>query len=176
MAERERPVGELDLVIPGPDDLGPKMQALINDQHRKFVWAMLHQPNPTNAAKVAGYSDKSEGCKVRGCELMQRDDIQEALHEVGWKQLRGAALKSIFALEAIVDDPNHPKHLHAVLATLDRTGFAAQTEHKVTVEHTFGKARMEEIARRLGANLGIDANKLIGVNDTKVVEGQVIDG
>jgi phage terminase small subunit len=175
MAERERPVGELDLVIPGPDELGPKMQALPTDKCRRFVWAMLHQPDVSKAARVAGYSDSGGGARVRGFELMQRDDIQEALHEVGWKQLRGAALKSIFALEAIVDDPNHPKHLHAVLATLDRTGFAAQTEHKVTVEHTFGKARMEEIARRLGANLGIDANKLIGVNETKVVEGTVIE-
>jgi phage terminase small subunit len=167
---------EFGINLPSPDEMGPKMLALANDRQRKFVLAMLQTVKQAEAARLAGYSDTGEGCKVRASELMQQDNILEALHEVGWKSLNGFALKAILALGRIVDDPEHPKHFHAIVATLDRTGFAAQTEHKVTVEHTFGKQRMEEIARRLGANLGIDANKLIGVNETKVVEGQVIDG
>lgn len=162
----------LSIVIPGPKELGPKMLALRDDRERRFVWSMLYSPNQTEAARLAGYSDAGDGCKVRGCILMQRQDILAALHEVGWKRLNGLALKSIHALEAIVDDKTHPKHLHAVLATLDRTGFAAMTEHKVTVEHTTNNEKMLGLARRLAAELGIDEAKLIGVNRAVAIDAE----
>lgn len=166
-------IAALDLVIPGPAELGPKMVALKNDMQRRFVWAMLHTPNQTEAARRAGYSDSGEGAKVRGCNLMQQADILDALHEVGWRRLHGAALKSIHALEAIVDNPDHPKHLHAVLATLDRTGFAAQTEHKVTVEHRVGDEQMRALATRCADLWGVSREKLLGGDD--VIEGEIVD-
>lgn len=153
--------------------MGPKMLALRSDRERKFIWAMLYTPNQTEAARLAGYSDKSEGSKVMGCKLMQRQPILEALHEVGWKRLNGAALKSIHALEAIVDNPSHPKHLHAVLATLDRTGYAAQTEHKVTVEHRAGDEYMRALAARCADLWGVSREKLLGGND--VIEAEAVD-
>jgi hypothetical protein len=162
---------ELALTIPGPEELGPKMLALRDDRQRRFVWAMLYSPNQTQAAKMAGYSDTGDGAKVRACNLMQSAAILDALHEVGWRRLHGAALKSIHALEAIVDDPAHPKHLHAVLATLDRTGFAAQTEHKVTVEHRVGDDQMKALAARCADLWGVSREKLLG-ND--VIEGEVL--
>jgi hypothetical protein len=48
------------------DDYGPAMSAL-NEQQQRFVTALLTIPRCsfTQAAREAGYSDKSGGCKVR---------------------------------------------------------------------------------------------------------------
>jgi hypothetical protein len=164
----------LDLVIPGPEELGPKMLAL-SERQQRFVWAMLYSPNPTAAARLAGYSDASGGCRVKGCQLMQSAAVLDALHEVGWRRLHGAALKSIAALEAVVDDPAHPKHLIAVQMVLDRSGFAAQTEHKVTVEHTLGGEKMKLMAERLAKELQVDPVRLLGVNREAVIEGEFVE-
>lgn len=162
----------LSITIPGPESLGPKMRALANDMQRRFVWALLHLSAPREAAIAAGYSDVSDGARVRASELMQNPAVQEALYEVGWNKLNSMAIKSIHALEAIIDDPKHPKHHRAIEMVLNRTGFAAVTEHKVTVNHGQSNERMEKLAKKLAAELGIDAARLIGVNR---VEPEAID-
>lgn len=158
----------LELKIPGPAELGPKMAALSDDRQRRFVWAMLHAATPSEAARIAGYAANKGSERVRGCLLMQRADVLEALHEVGWKKLYGAAIKSIASLERVVDDPDHPKHLVAVAMVLDRTGYAAQTEHKVTVEHRVTDLQVKALAARFADEFGVPREKLLGTN---VVEG-----
>lgn len=54
--------------------------------------------------------------------------------------------------------------LRACDMLLNRGGLPAQTEHKVTVEHTASNEKMLALARRLAAELGMDEAKLIGVN------------
>jgi phage terminase small subunit len=134
---------------------------------------LLYANNPTQAARLAGYSDKSEGAKVTAHHLMQNPHVLEALHEVSWKRLNGMAVKAIAALEFIVDTPEHPKHLRAVEMVLDRTGFAAQTEHKVIVEHKVNDLQIKALAARFADQLGVPAAKLIGAN--VAIEGEVVE-
>ena len=57
---------------------------------------------------------------------------------------------------------------------LDRTGFFAKSEHTVKVEHSLDTGELEQLARRLALENGIDPKKLLGAN-TPVIEGEVID-
>ena len=160
--------------LPDPKYWGPALAALKTDKQRRFVWAMLYSPDQGNAARMAGFSDSSNGqaCRARGCELMQREDVLAALHEVAWKRLNGFSLKAIDSLERIIDDPEHPKHLVAIGMALDRTGFAAQTEHRVTVEHKVDELQMKALAARFAEQYGVPAAKLLG-HDGELIEETV---
>jgi hypothetical protein len=146
------------------------MQALSSDAQRRFVMAMLVENNPSSAARRAGYSDDKGGNRVRAHHLMQNGEVLAALHEVSWKGLNGIAIKAIAALDRVVSDPDHPKHLIAVQMTLDRTGFAAQTEHKVTVEHKVDDLQLKALAARFAHDTGVPMQKLLGFND--VIDGE----
>jgi hypothetical protein len=56
---------------------------------------------------------------------------------------------------------------------LDRTGFAAQTEHKVIVEHKVNDLQIKALAARFADQLGVPAAKLIGAN--VAIEGEVVE-
>lgn len=168
MSARAHGTTNIPLKCPPLESLGPKMQALKTDRQRQFVWSMLQAPTPTAASKMAGYSRGA----VTACELMQNEAVLEAIHEVAWKHLNGFGLKSIRALERIIDDPDHPKHLVAIGMALDRTGFAAQTEHKVTVEHRVDELQMKALAARFSDQYGVPAAKLLG-HDGETIEGEV---
>lgn len=76
-------------------ELGPAMEAL-DDRRRKFVRAVIQLQqngieNVAAAARKAGYSDKKEGCKVRGHALIYDVRIQAALLEEGRKRINAAA-------------------------------------------------------------------------------------
>jgi hypothetical protein len=63
---------------------------------------------------------------------------------------------------------------------LDRSGFSAKTEHTMRVEHSVDVKGLEDLARRLALENGIDPRKFIGLNapssrDEKIIEGEVID-
>jgi hypothetical protein len=146
------------------------MQALSGDAQRRFVLALLQAHTPTAAARLAGYSDHKEAAKVRAHHLMQNADVLAALHEVSWKKLNGIAVRAIEALDRVVADPDNPKHLVAVQMVLDRTGFAAQTEHKVTVEHKVDDLQLKALAARFAHDTGVPMQKLLGFND--VIDGE----
>jgi hypothetical protein len=156
--------------LPPLDEMGPRMQALAGDAQRRFVLALLQAHTPTAAARLAGYSDHKEAAKVRAHHLMQNADVLAALHEVSWKKLNGIAVRAIEALDRVVADPDNPKHLVAVQMVLDRTGFAAQTEHKVTVEHKVDDLQLKALAARFAHDTGVPMQKLLGYNN--VVDGE----
>lgn len=134
----------MDAITPAllPDDLGPKMLAL-SDRERRFVWAYLQNGGVgSDAARTAGFSDKGEGCKVRACEMLQRDRVIEAMHEVAWKSMRGLSLVAIMETEKILRVGTAGDKLKAAFGILNRTGFGErmQVEHhhsgSIEVSHT----------------------------------------
>jgi len=168
-------------------DYGPKMSRL-SEPHQRFVVALVDQlaagggMNYGQAAAAAGYplwrqggSNESKRVKQsqrqRGHEIMQREDVLDALHEVAGKNLRALAAVAVHRLGKMVEDPKSKGHATAVLATLDRTGYGA--EQRISVEHTdlTGDAllaRIEVLARKHG----LDPAKLLGgaVPAVKVIE------
>lgn len=161
-----------------PDDLGPKMRALRTDQQRRFAYAMASggYDTPTDAAREAGYSDASEAAKVRACGLMQNSAVLDAIEEASLLVLRGLGPLAIKAAKAILENPNHRAHARIIETVLDRAGFAAKTEHTVTVSHTVDLKELEALARRLAVENGIDPERFVGAgglgDPIKVIEHQ----
>lgn len=157
--------------------LGPKMLALSNDRMRLFVWWMANgAPSATAAARAAGYSDTAEGAKVRGCLLMQMPSVIEALNEAASKTMKSLAPLAITKAKRILENESHPGHARMIETILDRSGHAAKSEHKLTVEHTVDTSELEALARRLAAENGIDVRRLLGGPPAdKVIEGEVVD-
>jgi len=134
-----------------PDEfLGPAMLGLSNPKHRHFAYLMgLAEVSGAEAARQAGYSDHMDAARVQASRMMQKPEIIEAVREVAGKVLGGLVPLAIRAAKRILEDPKHPAHARMAESILDRTGFSAKTEHKVTVEHTADLAQLEEYARRL---------------------------
>lgn len=163
-------------------EYGPAMRKLTRQQ-QLYVFAMLTEPfgNPTQWARIAGYSDAAEGAiRVRGHELSHNPKITAAVNEVAQRHLTtlGPVL-GLSVMMKIARDPAHPKQLRAAEMLANRSGFHEKTEHTVSVHHTdrTGSAMVERI-KELAQMLGIDAAKLIGVNDAaepKLIEGTVTD-
>lgn len=137
-------------------EFGPKMQAL-NDRQKRFVLALVEDPMmpKAEAARIAGYSDVKEGCKVRACELMQDKRVVDALHEQAGKRLWSVSLKASARVEEMIDSADEKVALKASLAVLDRVGWAAQQNINIsqTVTDHSSKGilkRIEDLADRLG--------------------------
>ena len=117
------------------------------------------------AARIAGYSDAGEACKVRAHSLLQRDEIQDAIKALTGKYLFSLAPKAVLRLGEILDNPKHSKHTKAIEMVLDRTGHGAATDvnvnvqGEVTVNHT--DAALENLRSML--ELGVPREKLEGI-------------
>lgn len=160
-------------------EYGPAMRQLTAKQ-RLYVFAMLTEPfgNPTQWARTAGYSDSSSAAKVAGFHLAHNPKITSAVNEVAQRHLTtlGPVL-GLAVMMKVARDPGHPKQLRAAEMLANRSGFHEKTEHTVSVHHSdhTGVAMVDRI-RNLAAALGIDAAKLLGVNDApRVIEGTMVD-
>jgi len=112
-------------------EYGPAMQAL-SEKQRGFVLAMIEVPGCSHAeaARRAGYSDASEGAKVRGHYCAHNPAIQEAIREEAGKRLNASSLAAAGVLMTLLtDEAILPKdRIKAAGMLLDRSGFgAAQT-------------------------------------------------
>lgn len=163
------------------EDFGPAMLAL-TEPRRRFVLALLDQtgkPNYADAARAAGYSDKSDGAKVTGHHLAHNARVIAALHEESRKRFTLLGWRGVLGLSAIADDRDHPDHFKALKELSDRFGYGAVTEHKVTVERKdmTGAAMTARIAE-FAAKHGLPVESLLGANaapDMKLIEGEIID-
>lgn len=163
----------------GAQSYGPAMLAL-NEKQRLFVLAMAADPfgNPTKWARAAGYSDKSDGAKVRGFHLIHSPAVEEAVLEYARGQLNTLGpILATFGMLRIARNPRHPKHLKAIDMLANRVGLHETTEHRVIVNHTdkTGEGVMERI-RLAAEKLGVDPSVLLGENvasPMKLIEGVV---
>lgn len=128
------------------------------------MWAyVFNGAEGAAAARVAGYSDVGEGCKVRAHGLLQRDEIQDAIKALTGKYLFSLAPKAILRLGEILDNPKHSKHAKAIEMVLDRTGHGAQTDVNVNVSGELTVNHTDEALadlRRL-RDLGVPREKLV---------------
>jgi phage terminase small subunit len=154
--------------------------AALNERQRAFVVAMVTIPGCSfkRAALEAGYSDASDGAKVRGHLLAHSPGIQAAIREEAGKRL--SALSVVAAnvmMDVMLSDDSGPKEkLKAAMAVLDRTGFAAAQNINVnkTITDNSGKAVMERI-QRAAAALGVDPGTLLGAAPMKVISHEPAD-
>jgi hypothetical protein len=162
--------------------IGAKMRALRSDKQRAFCWIMATGvESAAGAARLAGYADNGSlqnnarsAVRVTAHHLMQDPDILDAIEECTRATLRGLAPVAVSRAKAILEDPKHSYHGRMIETVLDRTGFFAKSEHTMKVEHAVDVRELEALARRLAAESGISAEKLLG--NAKVIEGEVADG
>jgi phage terminase small subunit len=148
-------------------ELGPRMQAL-PERERKFVWFYLTNEGPPNgaqAARDAGYSDSSEGAKVRAHALLHRERVILALEEVGKQAFRGLLGPAVKAAAQLIQNEKHADHSKAVFTTLARLGLGEKSSvdvnvsGEVSVNHT--DAALNDLRTLLG--LGVAREKLIEI-------------
>jgi hypothetical protein len=136
--------------LPSPDALGPKMLAC-RERERLFVWAyVLNGGNGAAAARAAGYSDSGEAAKVRAHDLLHRERVLDAIHEVSWKSLRGLAGLATLKARRILEADRHPDQAKIIAGVWSRAGFAEKTAHEVhhsgSIELNHTDAALEALA------------------------------
>lgn len=174
-------------------DLPESVQGLRTERERVFVWTyMFNGGNGTRAAKAAGYSDASEGCKVRAHLLLQRGDVQAALRDLCGKYLFSLAPVAMIRLGVLLKSKNERVALKAVDMTLSRTGHSERTALDVNVSggvevsHTDGAVadlrRLKELGvprEKLVEAFGFSGlaryEKLLAASDAKLIEAQVVE-
>jgi hypothetical protein len=129
--------------MPMPDRLPEALRSLRDERWRKFSWNyVFNGANGAAAARAAGYSNHMDRCKVTGHELLQREEIQEAIQALTGKYLFSLAPKAALALDRLLDNPKHPKHDRAIDMVLNRSGHGETSKvdvnvsGQVTVSHT----------------------------------------
>ena len=169
--------------IPEDVALGPRMRALPNDRMREFAWLMAHGAwNATQCAQEAGYADNGSDLdnsksmiRVQAHKLTHDPKIMDAIEECTRATLRGLAPLAVRRARMILENEKHPYHGRMIETVLDRTGHFAKTEHMVRVEHSVDMRELEALARRLAAESGVGVERLLGTNEGKVIEGEVVD-
>lgn len=173
-------------LMPEAGDLPDALRDLKDVRWRRFVWAyVFNGANGSAAAKVAGYSDASEACKVRAHALLQRDDIQAAIKALCSRYLFSLAPKAILRLDEILDNPKHPKHADVAVKLSGHTERSA-VDVNVNVEVNHTDAAVEDLRRLLALGVpdaklvemfgysGLDRyRKMLAAADAKLIEGRV---
>ena len=150
-----RPTGpKVQPLIPMPPQasFGPAMMALPTDAQRAFVIGLvIYGLSQIEAGRQAGFSARSpHALDVQSSRLAHDDRIQAAILEEGQRLMRTQGPKSIHTLVAIRDSKtaSDKDRMAAAKDLLDRSGFHAISEQKVSVEHSLSDA---EVDRRLAA-------------------------
>ena len=151
-------------LMPDIGDLPEAVRKLRDERWRRFVWAYVFGgAEGASAARVAGYSDVGDACKVRAHGLLQRDEIQDAIKALTGKYLFSLAPKAVLRLGEILDNPKHAKHTKAIEMVLDRTGNEAKSgvnvnvTGEVTINHT--DAALDDLKRLI--EFGVPREKLV---------------
>lgn len=140
--------------------------AALRPMEQQFVWHyVLNGGNGAQAARDAGYSDKSEGAKVQAHSLLHRKKVLDAVTEMGLRTFRGLLVPAIAAVRALIEKPDHPDHAKMLNSVLDRVGPSARTgldvnmnvSGEVTVNHT--DAALQDLRTLLA--LGVPREKLV---------------
>lgn len=160
-------------------DFGPAMTKL-TDKQRGFVMTMIEFPGVSfaEAARRAGYSNSSDGAKVRGHYLAHNSMVQAAISEEAGKRLNASSLTAAGVLMGILtDDAVEPKdRIKAAGMLLDRSGFGAAQTINVNkhITDNSGKAIMERI-KALAEKHGLDPQKLLGRREPEPIDAEFVE-
>jgi phage terminase small subunit len=143
---------------------------------RKFAFLVGCGETGAEACREAGYSDKGEAAKRTAYRMMQNPAVLEAVREVATKALGGLVPSALRAAEEILADKTHPQRARMIETILDRTGYSAKVEQKITVEHQHTvQLRADKVAARIQELLNkVGLPQLpapIDVRPEEVVEG-----
>lgn len=143
---------------------GPAMQAL-TPRWRRFVYCYLANGgrNATKAYMEAGFGGDSKSAQGHASKLLHDSRIQAALREETKLRMVGHAPLAVAVLQEVMDSSLNAKdRMTAARAILDRTGFMASIEHKVTHEHTLNNEQALAQAKAMAAFMGIPEQQLLG--------------
>ena len=151
---------------PNPGKFGPAMKAL-SERHRKFVIDFLANGgrNASEAYRQAGYtSSNTDTIKANAWRLLHDPRTQAAILEETKKRVTGSGPFAIETLIQMLDSPSitAKDRIRCAELLLNRGGFHAQTEHKVSVEHTLNTSELADKIKTLSAELGLDADRFLG--------------
>lgn len=144
------------------DEYPPEVRDLPNNRMRLFVLHYVRCQNAARASKEAGYLPETATSldhAQRGYELLQRQDVCDAIISLTRKQLRSLAPAAIGALKEMIEQPGRDAaRVRAVTTVLERTD-AAVSKLDVHHTHTFDpiKVTLDEIVRLQTANASRDA-------------------
>ena len=154
--------------------LGPAMRALPSDRWRAAAVArFMVQPGVgggnTAACRIAGFGSTTKGSmKVTAFNVFHDPRMLAAMRELGEQFLRGGVRDAIAVVHEIMGDKKHKDRLKAAQVIINYA-HPVQTAHHVTVEHVDDR-RMMEFALKLAAEMGVEAGKLVGRIDGKLIE------
>lgn len=149
--------------LPVPTDLGPAMKAL-TDKQRRFVVAWFSMGSREKAAYAAGYAGEPESnlLGVSAYQVWHHPKVQAAIKEFAEaSMLYGMIPGAMAAIENVLADPTHKDYVKTAQLVLDRTGFHATMEHRVTHTHTDDRAGMVKRLQELAAKVGQDPRALL---------------
>ena len=146
------------------DSLGPAMRAL-NQRQRVFVLALVTcASNPTEAARLAGYSGNEGSLCNTATRLAHTPAVQDAIDEEARKSLYGAKLVAVRVLLDVMNNPagKISDRLKAASMTLNRVGMPEVFNQNIVVEHVLSdKDKIREIAE-MAKKLGLDPKQVLG--------------
>jgi len=185
---------DLTPVLPPLQSLPEAVQSLRTERERLFCWFyMWNGANGADAARKAGYSDVKEGAKVRAHELLTRQDIIDALGELGRRYLYSLQPKALVRLNGLLDSENERVVVKATEMVLSRTGLSERHTLDVNhsgsvgiVDHTQAAVAdlrrlklmgvpKEELERVFGFSGLSRYEKLLAAEDAKLIEGSVVE-
>jgi hypothetical protein len=106
---------------------------------------------------------------------MQDQRIIEAVNEVAAKRLHSLGPLAVKTIESTMGNKtaNDRDKLRAADMVLGRVA-PVQHQFAHTVEHKLSVREMEDLVRRLAVEMGVPEQKLLGANESPMIEGTVI--
>lgn len=151
------------VALPDEAHCGPAMKEL-NENQRGFVVAMVEMgaPNPTDAARLAGFGGTDQATRVAAKRLMGNPAVLAALREETDKFMRGSVLIAGHALQEIALDRHHKDRLKAATELLNRADLIVKTTHEVIVTDKRTPADILATIHDMAKRMGDDPRKLLG--------------
>ena len=127
----------------------------------------------TAACRIAGFGNaegttRPNSLKVTAFKIFYDPRMLAAMRELGEQFLRGGVPDAIAVVHEIMGDKKHKDRLKAAQVIINYA-HPTQTAHHVTVEHVDDR-RMVDFALKLAAEMGVEAGKLVGRIDGKLIE------
>jgi hypothetical protein len=150
--------GKYLLKFPDEGEEGPCMARLLPRQ-KNFVCEFVQNGgrNASEAYRRAGYECQPLDVAKRASELLHTEKIQLAIREHTEKQIASHGPMAVGTLISVLNNPTlkPADHMKAAEMLLDRGGYHAKTERKVSVSHSIDPADLAVKLRALSERTGM---------------------